>query len=138
MPRDGTTQVRTFTYDTATQRLSSATNPENGTVSYTYNADGTLATRTDARGQRTEYSYDPYRRPTQVRHFVGTGEDLCQRVDFYYDSNPFDGTISQNAWGRRTAEVFKTSCTATQTVTFTQMYGYQPVDKVFRGAFRDT
>ncbi|WP_155121324.1 hypothetical protein [Bryobacter aggregatus] len=35
MPRDGVTQTRSFTYDTTTQsRLLSATNPENGTVSY--------------------------------------------------------------------------------------------------------
>jgi YD repeat-containing protein len=43
------TQTRTFPYDPATQRLVSATNPENGTVQYTYNADGTLATKTDAK-----------------------------------------------------------------------------------------
>ena len=42
MPRGATTQTRTFNYDLTTGRLSSATNPENGTVSYTYNADGTL------------------------------------------------------------------------------------------------
>jgi YD repeat-containing protein len=42
------TQTRTFVYDPTTQRLTSATNPENGTVSYTYNADGTLASKKDA------------------------------------------------------------------------------------------
>ncbi len=51
MPRDGVTQTRAFTYDTTTQsRLLSATNPENGTVSYTSNADAKTATKTDARG----------------------------------------------------------------------------------------
>jgi len=42
------TQTRTFVCDPTTQRLTSATNPENGTVSYTYNADGTLASKKDA------------------------------------------------------------------------------------------
>ncbi len=58
MTRDGVPQQRTFIYDTVTQRLSSATNPENRTVTYVYNADGTLQKKTDARGQRVEYSYD--------------------------------------------------------------------------------
>jgi len=61
MPRGGSTQTRTFNYDLATGRLASATNPENGTVSYTYNNDGTLQKRTDARGQRVEYTYDNLR-----------------------------------------------------------------------------
>ena len=29
----------------------------NGTVTYTYNPDGTTATKTDAKGIRTEFSY---------------------------------------------------------------------------------
>ena len=33
MPRGANTQTRDFVYDSTTQRLSSATNPENGTVS---------------------------------------------------------------------------------------------------------
>ena len=44
MPRSTGTQTRTFTYNN-TAYLQSATNPENGTVNYTYNADGTLALR---------------------------------------------------------------------------------------------
>jgi YD repeat-containing protein len=36
----------------------SATNPENGTVSYTYNSDGTLLSRTDANLHVVQYSYD--------------------------------------------------------------------------------
>jgi hypothetical protein len=40
MPRNGTSQIRTFTYDQNGQgaRLMSVTNPENGTVQYTYNS----------------------------------------------------------------------------------------------------
>jgi YD repeat-containing protein len=48
MPRGAVTQSRTFTYDGSSQRLLSATNPENGTVSYAYKRryrTGTAATR---------------------------------------------------------------------------------------------
>ncbi|MBM3748212.1 MAG: RHS repeat protein [Acidobacteria bacterium] len=74
MTRGSFTQIRTFVYDSEL-RLTSATNPENGTVTYVYNADHTLQKRTDARNQRLEYTYD---------------------------QNPVDPAYSQNAWGRRT------------------------------------
>ena len=45
MPRPTGTQTRTFVYDATTQRLTSETQPETGMTSYTYNADGTLATK---------------------------------------------------------------------------------------------
>ncbi len=53
MPRATGTQTRTFNYTTGTTvgtLLLSATNPENGTVTYAYNTDKTLATKTDAKG----------------------------------------------------------------------------------------
>lgn len=69
MPRPTGTQTRTFNYGTGAQLLS-ATNPENGTVTYTYNSDKTLAQKVDAKGQRIQYSYDSYKRITQVRRGV--------------------------------------------------------------------
>ena len=48
----------TFAYNND-QRVQSVTNPENGTTSYTYNADGTMATKTDAKGQQMVYSSIP-------------------------------------------------------------------------------
>jgi YD repeat-containing protein len=41
------TETRTFTYDSL-KRLSRATNPESGTIAYTYDNDGNLVTKTDA------------------------------------------------------------------------------------------
>jgi len=35
-----------------------------GTTSYTYNADGTLASKTDANGNTETYTYDAYQRLT--------------------------------------------------------------------------
>jgi YD repeat-containing protein len=49
-----------------TSFLRSAFNPENGTVSYTYNGDGTLLMKTDAKTQMFTYAYDGYKRMTQV------------------------------------------------------------------------
>ena len=88
MPRDGVTKSRTFSYDTATQsRLLSATNPENGTVTYVYNNDGTVQSKTDAKGDRAEFTYDSYARVAQTRRVTAATsvEDRCQRVDYTYD-----------------------------------------------------
>lgn len=45
---------------------------------------------------------------TQVRRFPLAGpsggtEDLCQRVDYSYDTNPYDGAYTQYGLGRPTA-----------------------------------
>ena len=68
MPRPTGTQTRTFNYGNPPGALLlSATNPENGTVTYDYNADNTLAEKIDAKGQRVRYTYDAYKRVTEVR-----------------------------------------------------------------------
>ena len=58
VPANGTnvTQTRTFVYD-GSQRVQLVTNPENGTTSYTYIADGTMNTKTDAKSQVLSYVY---------------------------------------------------------------------------------
>src|SRR6266498_1636003 len=56
MPRGGVTQTRTFVY--TGNDLTSATNPENGTVTYQYDGAHRVTSRTDAKGQQTQYSYD--------------------------------------------------------------------------------
>src|SRR6266852_5552347 len=100
MPRATGTQARTFNYTTGTTvgtLLLSATNPENGTVTYTYNTDKTLATKTDALNQQFSYTYDSYKRVTQIN----LGQTVIRQ--FYYDTNPIDGSFSQNIAGRLTA-----------------------------------
>jgi len=49
--------TRTFIYDPLS-RLTSAFNPETGTVSYTYDANSNVSTKTDARGVVTSHLYD--------------------------------------------------------------------------------
>ncbi|HEY0429715.1 MAG TPA: RHS repeat-associated core domain-containing protein [Pyrinomonadaceae bacterium] len=54
-------QTRSFVYDSVS-RLKQATNPESGTMSYTYDASGNLQTKRDARGIKTIYDYDAFNR----------------------------------------------------------------------------
>jgi RHS repeat-associated protein len=105
MPRGGATQTRTFNYasgGTVGAFLLSATNPENGTVTYTYNLTtqpngGMLASKTDAKGQQITYQYDGYNRLSSV-----TSANVVLRT-YYYDANPLNSTFSQYASGRLTA-----------------------------------
>jgi RHS repeat-associated protein len=119
MTRSSTTQTRTFTYDNTTQRLMSVNHPESGSVTYTYNSNGTVASKVDAKNQKMEYVYDSYQRVTQIKRYsVSTGtENFCQRTYFYYDTAPF--TLSGfpgNGWGRLTAVEWyvspSTNCTS--------------------------
>ena len=90
MPRGANTQNRTFNYNsgtTVTGFLQSATNPENGTVTYTYNSNNLLATKTDAKSQKLTYGYDSYHRLTTVT--LGASQVLRT---YYYDTNPIDST----------------------------------------------
>ena len=79
--------------------LVSATNPENGTVTYQYDGAHHVTLRTDAKGQQTVYSYDAYGRLTKKQYWAwfsnygGTQvlqEQTDQEVDYYYDTNPID------------------------------------------------
>lgn len=50
-------RTRSFSYDSLS-RLLSATNPETGTVAYTFDANGNVSAKTDARGVVTNFGYD--------------------------------------------------------------------------------
>jgi YD repeat-containing protein len=50
-------QIRTFVYDSLS-RLKQTTNPESGTIFYTYDLNGNLQTKTDALGIKTIHDYD--------------------------------------------------------------------------------
>jgi RHS repeat-associated protein len=86
----GTRQTRTFVYDGA-GRLTSSTNPESGTVAYTYNPDNTLQKKHDAKGQEIVYTYDADQHVTKIQKYpAGTSgaEDLCQQVNYTYGTDP--------------------------------------------------
>ncbi len=123
------TQTRTFVYDDA-GRLTSATNPENGTVSYTYNSDNTLQYKHDAKGQDTVYTYDSQKRVTMIQRYPtgkSNAEDTCQRVTYSYDTNPYSTTFSQYTTGRlAAAKYYAGACLQ----LMTEMYSYHPAGVV--------
>ena len=103
LPRNEGTQKHTFSYNDA-GRLVADNRAESGYEERTYNADGTLASKTDARGQRTAYGYDSKKRLTSVKCFDDDGQlrpEQC--VKLYYDINPFEVLFSKNPEGRLTA-----------------------------------
>jgi RHS repeat-associated protein len=59
----GTLQSRPFSYD-GLKRLTSATNPESGAVSYQYDANSNLTQKLDGRGITASYAYDGLNRLT--------------------------------------------------------------------------
>jgi len=125
MPRSANTQARSFNYDLATGRLNSSIQPESGTVSFTYNADGTVATKTDAKNQQVQYSYDNFQRVSQIRHYpvAGGAEDACQQVNLSYDTGV-------NAWGRLVSATWGgASCTGG---AWSQSYEYNSPGDVTR------
>jgi RHS repeat-associated protein len=73
-------QTRTFVYDSL-KRLTSATNPESGTINYQYDANGNLTSKTDARSITVTYTYDALSRALTRSYSDGTPS-----VTFSYDS----------------------------------------------------
>jgi YD repeat-containing protein len=136
MARSNGTQTRTFDYTGAD--LTRVTNPENGIVTYQYDASHRVTKRTDAKLQETRYTYDTYGRLTQVQHWAwqsnfGYGQILAeqgnQRVNYYYDTNPLNGSYSQNAWGRLAAVEFWDETRGGQG-TWNYMYSYNQAGRV--------
>ena len=125
MPRPGVTQpqTRTFNYTSGTTvgaYLLTATNPENGTVSYTYNSDGTLATKVDANGNHFSYGYDNYKRLTTI----SVGGAVIRT--FSYDT-------TTNSAGRLTAvqnAAINTGTANPLQVQFTEMFRYSAPGQV--------
>lgn len=73
-------QTRSFAYDSL-KRLSSAINPESGTIGYTYDPNGNLLTKTDARSVTATYTYDALNRAATRSYGDGT-----PAVTYSYDS----------------------------------------------------
>jgi RHS repeat-associated protein len=125
MPRGSNTQTRTFNYipsgtTTVGAYLLSAINPENGTVSYTYNSNGLLASKTDAKGQVFTYFYDIYNR---LDH-INLGGTLLRQ--FIYDTNTLDSTFSGPYTSGRLVAVKNAQFTpgSSNPTEFTEMYSY--------------
>jgi RHS repeat-associated protein len=107
----GALASRAFQYDFRS-RLTSATNPESGTISYVYDTDptatcptpysfaGFLVKKVDARGVRTCYQYvDVLNRMTQKNYSDGT-----PTVTFNYDQTSAYGVALLNTTGWLTSQ----------------------------------
>jgi len=97
---DGTTtQNRNFNYSSLSL-LTASTQPENGTISYKYDASGNPIVKTDARNVSIHFAYDALNRVTR-RWYNGSNSDSAtthnspalpsgvsatDEVKFYYDS----------------------------------------------------
>jgi YD repeat-containing protein len=147
------TQVRTFTWSTRTvvgflnfagTDMLTETNPETGKITYTYDANHRMITRTNAANAQRQYSYDGYGRMFQERHYTSHlefgfrvwDEQLGERVDYHYDSNPLDGAYSQNAWGRLTAVEFQNPVSGRE--KFSYQYSYNQAGRVTNQRMRVT
>jgi RHS repeat-associated protein len=76
---------RSFIYDSLGE-LRSATNPESGTTVYTtYDSDGNLKSKTDAKGIVTTYNYDNLNRLTSKSYSDGITPSAC----FEYDASSY-------------------------------------------------
>jgi YD repeat-containing protein len=64
------------------KRLASATNPESGTFSYAYDANGNLTSKTDARSITTTFVYDALNRASSRSYSDGT-----PAVSYIYDAS---------------------------------------------------
>jgi RHS repeat-associated protein len=93
---------RTFTHDSLS-RLLTASNPETGTITYAYNNDGVLISKTDARGITTNYS--PSDSPIDVLHRVTkvTYSNGDPSITFAYDQANCLGLSTCQNIGLRTS-----------------------------------
>ena len=117
------TQVRTFTYNPGGQ-TTSIQHPENGTVSFLYNADGSVQRKTDAMNQRVEWSYTAEGRPATVRKYWANGtEDTCSKVAYEYGAQTIDGGFAgANLQGRVASAT--TGCTGQKGGKIDELYSY--------------
>lgn len=122
------TQTRAWTYDPNSQLLTKTNFPESGTTQFTYNSDGTLATKTDAKSQQIQYTYDAYGRVIQIsRGTVSNGqftENAAQRTTLAYDGS--NGGFSSNTLGR----LSQVSYSGPHGLQFTEWYSYHPAGAI--------
>jgi RHS repeat-associated protein len=93
-------QPRTFVYD-ALSRLKSVTNPESGMIQYTYDANGNVQTKRDARGIKTIYDYDALNRVIKRCYRVigtgGLGMTTCAGNNETLEPNTLDVTYTYDS-----------------------------------------
>jgi hypothetical protein len=98
-------------------------------ISYTYNADSTLSTKTYNNGNYQQYSYDPYQRLTEIQGFVYNSpqhytEDTSERQTFTYGLSgaPYAGLLI--------SATFASGLDTTNAWTLQNQYTYTPAGQV--------
>jgi YD repeat-containing protein len=142
--RNGVVQNRNFTWSGSD--MTSSTTPEAGTVTYAYDGNHHVLTRTDAKSQQTQYSYDAYERLTQVNHSTYGPNPVCnlnclpgllpqpwQQVNYTYDVNLLATT--NYSWGRLTAVNFQGGPEGPGFFNFAYQYGYNQAGRVTTDQF---
>ena len=109
-------QTRTFVYDSL-KRLTSATNPESGTVTSEYDANGNLDWKQDARGVKTDYTYDHLNRVIE-RSYSVVGEMPADYVatpvlSYHYDGTGMPDGIAVPAYAKRRMTAVKSAVSET-------------------------
>jgi YD repeat-containing protein len=104
-------RTRTFVYDSMS-RLTSATNPESGNITYSYDADGNLSSKTSpapnqpATGTATvtlSYCYDALSRMTSKAYTAQSCPASSPAASYFYDQSSANGLTITNPTGRRTS-----------------------------------
>jgi RHS repeat-associated protein len=118
----GSKQTRTYVYDDL-RRMTSETNPESGTTTYTYDTDttcgtskGDLVKKIDAVGNTICHAYDALHRPTSVTVSSGTYASVTPIKKFVYDLATVNGTAMSNVKGRL-AEAYTCAGSCTSKIT---------------------
>lgn len=123
----GPLNPRSFVYNSLGELVNSV-NPEANTTTsgtvvptvYTYDANGNLATKTDARGIMTTYSYDALNRLTGKTYSDGTSP-----AAYHYDETSSHGNTLYNTIGRLSSET-----TTGGTFSTLDMYSYDRMGRV--------
>jgi YD repeat-containing protein len=123
------TNARQWIYNSKNQ-LTSEAHPENGTVTYSYDAAGNLTQRTDARGQIGQLAYDGNNRLISVT-YLG---DSADNVQFGYDESDNRVSMSNGAGSTTFAYDAANRLTSRQDIvgghTFAVGYTYDGNDNV--------
>lgn len=94
-------QTRSFVYDSLS-RLKSATNPENGLINYSYDANGNLLIKIDARDVKTIYGYDNLNRVISRAYTLSNGGALPTNLATPNVAYTYDDTAVANSKGKLT------------------------------------
>jgi RHS repeat-associated protein len=115
-------QIRSFVYD-GFGRLQSRTTPEQGTTTYSYFADDTTQTVTDARGATTTFAYNNRHLVTGITYGVPAGVAATANVSFGYDAAG-NRTGMTDGLGSVSYEYNTLSQLSSETRTFTGLGSY--------------